>query len=397
MITETKFGSKPIYLDNHATTPVDPRVIDVMMPYFGEKFGNPHSSSHYYGWEAAEAVEIAREQIAELIGAKPDEIFFTSGATESNNTAIKGVARFYKSRRKHLITCVTEHMCVLDSAFQLEREGFDVTYLHVGVDGLIDLDELKKAITDQTILVSIMTVQNEIGVIQPISEIGAICRENRVFLHTDAAQAVGKISVNVDDMKVDLLSLTAHKIYGPMGIGALYVRKTPRVRLEPMFNGGGQENGLRSGTLPPPLCVGLGHALKIAKVEMAAEALRLKNQRDRMWKNLNRELSGLHLNGTIKRRVPGNLCISIEDVDAESLMAALPGLALSSGSACTSASEESSHVLKALGLSNEMAEASLRIGLGRFNTDEELDLATNSLIEAVVKVRKGRKIIAAAE
>ena len=397
MITETKFGSKPIYLDNHATTPVDPRVVDVMMPYFGEKFGNPHSSSHYYGWEAAEAVEIAREQIADLIGAKPDEIFFTSGATESNNTAIKGVARFYKSRRKHLITCVTEHMCVLDSAFQLEREGFDVTYLHVGVDGLIDLDELKKAITDQTILVSIMTVQNEIGVIQPISEIGAVCRENRVFLHTDAAQAVGKITVNVDDMKVDLLSLTAHKIYGPMGIGALYVRKTPRVRLEPMFNGGGQENGLRSGTLPPPLCVGLGHALKIAKAEMAAEALRLKNQRDRMWENLNRELSGLHLNGTIKYRVPGNLCICIEDVDAESLMAALPGLALSSGSACTSASEESSHVLKALGLSNEMAEASLRIGLGRFNTDEELDFATNSLIEAVVKVRKGRKIIAAAE
>ena len=212
MITETKSGSKPIYLDNHATTPVDPRVVDVMMPYFGEKFGNPHSSSHYYGWEAAEAVELAREQIADLIGAKPNEIFFTSGATESNNTAIKGVARFYKSRRKHLITCVTEHMCVLDSAFQLEREGFDVTYLHVGVDGLIDLDELKKAITDQTILVSIMTVQNEIGVIQPISEIGAVCRENRIFLHTDAAQAVGKITVNVDEMKVDLLSLTAHKI-----------------------------------------------------------------------------------------------------------------------------------------------------------------------------------------
>ena len=397
MITETKFGSRPIYLDNHATTPVDPRVVDVMLPYFGEKFGNPHSSSHYYGWEAVEAVEVAREQIADLIGANPNEIFFTSGATESNNTAIKGVARFYKSRRKHLITCVTEHMCVLDSAFQLEKEGFDVTYLHVGEDGLIDLDELKKAITDQTILVSIMTVQNEIGVIQPISEIGAICRENRVFLHTDAAQAVGKITVNVDDMKVDLLSLTAHKIYGPMGIGALYVRKTPRVRLEPMFNGGGQENGLRSGTLSPPLCVGLGQALKIAKEEMAAEASRLKNQRDRMWKNLTRELPGLHLNGTIKHRVPGNLCISIEGVNAESLMAALPGLALSSGSACTSASEESSHVLKALGLSNEMAEASLRIGLGRFNTDEDVEFSTNSLIEAIVKVRKGRKIIAVAE
>ena len=280
-------------------------------------------------------------------------------------------------------------MCVLDSTFQLEKEGFDVTYLHVGVDGLINLDELKEVITDQTILVSIMTVNNEIGVIQPISEIGAICRENRVFLHTDAAQAVGKISVDVDDMKVDLLSLTAHKIYGPMGIGALYVRKTPPVRLEPIFNGGGQESGLRSGTLPPPLCVGLGHALNIAKTEMADEALRLKNQRDRMWNALNNALSGLHLNGSIKRRVPGNLCISIDGADAESLMAAVPGLALSSGSACTSASEESSLVLKAIGLSNELAEASLRNGLGRFNT--------KSLIEAVVKVRKGRNIIAAAE
>ena len=389
--------SKPIYLDYHATTPVDPRVIDVMLPYFGEKFVNPHSSSHYYGWEVAEAVEIAREQIADLIGASAEEIFFTSGATEANNTAVKGVARFYKEHRSHIITAVTEHMCVLDSAFQLEKEGFDVTYLHVGVDGLIDLDELKRAITDQTILVSVMLANNEIGVIQPISEIGAICREKKVFLHTDAAQAIGKIPFNVNDMNVDLLSLTAHKVYGPMGIGALYVRRTPRVRLEPMFNGGGQENGMRSGTLSPPLCVGLGQAMHIAKIEMEDEALRLKALRDRMWKQLKSKIPGVYLNGTMEHRLPGNLSISIEGTDAASLMAALPGLALSSGSACTSASEESSHVLKALGLSNELAEASLRLGLGRFNTDEEIDIATGSLIDAIFSVRKDREIITAAE
>lgn len=396
MKTETHL-SKPIYLDNHATTPVDPRVVDKMLPYFGEKFGNPHSSSHYYGWETAEAIEIAREQIAEFIGASAEEIFFTSGATEANNTAIKGVARFYKDHRNHLVTCVTEHMCVLDSAFQLEKEGFEITYLHVGVDGLVDLDELKSAITDQTILVSVMSVNNEIGVIQPISKIGKICRENKVFFHTDAAQAVGKIPVNVNDMNVDLLSLTAHKVYGPMGIGALYVRNNPRVRLEPMFNGGGQESGLRSGTLSPPLCVGLGHAIQVAKLEMPDEASRLVRQRDSMWKRLSNDLQGVHLNGTIKQRVPGNLSISLEGIDAASLMAALPGLALSSGSACTSESEESSHVLKAIGLSNELAEGSIRIGLGRFNTDEEVGLAIESLIEAVVKVRNERKIIAAAE
>ena len=392
----TKRG-KPIYLDNQATTPVDPRVFEVMVPYFGEKFGTPHSSSPSFGWEASEAVEIAREQIADMIGAHADEIFFTSGATEANNTAVKGVARFYKQHRNHIVTCVTEHMCVLDSAFQLEREGFEVTYLHVGPDGLIDLDDLGHAITDRTILVSIMTVQNEIGVIQPIAEIGAICRENRVFLHTDAAQAIGKIPIDVKDMNINLLSLTAHKIYGPMGVGALYVGKKPSVRLEPMFNGGGQENGLRSGTLPPPLCVGLGHALKIAKMEMVNEAVRLKIQRDTIWHRLNSELPGLYLNGDFEHRVPGNLNISVEGLDAESLMASLPDLAISSGSACTSASEESSHVLKALGLSNELAEASFRIGIGRFNTDEEIELATNRLIEAIVEVRCARQNIAAAE
>ena len=268
-------SKKPIYLDCHATTPVDPRVAEAMMPYFTEKFGNPHSSGHFYGWEVAEAIEIAREQVAALINAEPEEIFFTSGATEANNTAIKGVARFYREHRNHLVTAVSEHMCVLDSCFQLEREGFDVTYLEVGSDGLLDLEELKAALTDQTILVSIMSVQNEIGTIQPMAKIGAICRERKVFLHTDAAQAVGKIPIDVKQMKIDLLSLTAHKIFGPMGIGALYVGKKPRVRLEPIFSGGGQEKGLRSGTLAPALCVGLGEALRIADEEMLGDAARL--------------------------------------------------------------------------------------------------------------------------
>lgn len=386
-----------VYLDNHATTPMDPRVTDAMMPYFTEKFGNPHSGSHAFGWEAAEAVEVAREQIAAGIGAEPDEIYFTSGATEANNLAIKGVARFYGSKKKHIVTCISEHMCVLDSCFQLENEGFEVTYLQVGADGLLDLDQLKDAITDQTILVTIMTVQNEIGTIQPMAEIGAICRDRNVFLHTDAAQAVGKIPVDVKAMQVDLMSLTAHKVYGPMGIGALYVGKKPRVRLEPLFSGGGQERGLRSGTLPAPLCVGLGQAVALASEEMPDESKRLGALRDRMWQRLNGELEGLHLNGTMDHRVPGNLNISVDDADAEGLMAALPDLAMSSGSACTSASEESSHVLKAIGLSNELAEASLRIGLGRFTNDDEVSYALDRLIEEIRNVRSGRRDIAAAE
>ena len=390
-------SKKPIYLDCHATTPVDPRVAEAMMPYFTEKFGNPHSSGHFYGWEVAEAIEIAREQVAALINAEPEEIFFTSGATEANNTAIKGVARFYREHRNHLVTAVSEHMCVLDSCFQLEKEGFDVTYLQVGSDGLLDLEKLKAALTDQTILVSIMSVQNEIGTIQPMAKIGAICRERKVFLHTDAAQAVGKIPIDVKQMKIDLLSLTAHKIFGPMGIGALYVGKKPRVRLEPIFSGGGQEKGLRSGTLAPALCVGLGEALRIADEEMLGDAVRLEALRDQMWQQLKGAVPGLVLNGSMTNRIGVNLNFSVDGADAESLMAALPGLAVSSGSACSSASDDSSHVLKAIGLSNALAEASLRIGLGRFTTADEVESATKQLIKAITTVRDGRYEIAAAE
>ncbi len=388
---------KPIYLDCHATTPVDPRVAEAMMPYFIDKFGNPHSGSHHFGWEAAEAVEMAREQVAALINAEPEEIFFTSGATESNNTAVKGVARFYKEHRNHVVTLVTEHMCVLDSCFQLEREGFDVTYLHVGSDGLLDLEDLENAITERTILVSVMTVQNEIGTIQPMAEIGAICRKKRVFLHTDAAQAVGKIPVDVKRMKIDLLSLTAHKIFGPMGIGALYVGKKPRVRLEPLFNGGGQEGGLRSGTLAPALCVGLGEALRLADDQMASDTTRLEALRDQMWQRLDCEVSDLAVNGTMSNRVAVNLNFSVGGVDAESLMAALPGLAFSSGSACSSASEDSSHVLKSIGLTTELAKSSVRIGLGRFTTADEVEEATDQFIRAIATVRDGRREIVAAE
>ncbi|MEK9677264.1 MAG: IscS subfamily cysteine desulfurase [Rhodospirillaceae bacterium] len=393
----TERRRQPLYLDNHATTPVDPRVRDAMMPYFNDIFGNPHSGSHAFGWQAAEAVEMAREQIATMIGADTDEIVFTSGATEANNLAIKGVARFYGEKKNHIITCATEHMCVLDSCFQLESEGFEVTYLPVEPDGLLDLDKLRDAITDQTLLVSIMTVQNEIGTIQPMAEIGAICKERNVFLHSDAAQAVGKIPLDVKAMQIDLMSITAHKIYGPMGVGALYVTRKPRVRLEPLISGGGQEKGLRSGTLPPPLCVGFGKALDIAAAEMPAEAERLGQMRDMMIERLTGELDGIHVNGSMEHRVPGNLNISINGADAESLMAALPDLAMSSGSACTSAADDSSHVLKSIGLSNELAEASLRIGLGRFNEEADAVYAVDRLIEEIKNVRAGRRNIAAAE
>jgi cysteine desulfurase len=393
----TERRRQPLYLDNHATTPVDPRVRDAMMPYFNDIFGNPHSGSHAFGWQAAEAVEMAREQIATMIGADTDEIVFTSGATEANNLAIKGVARFYGEKKNHIITCATEHMCVLDSCFQLESEGFKVTYLPVEPDGLLDLDKLRDAITDQTLLVSIMTVQNEIGTIQPMAEIGVICKERNVFLHSDAAQAVGKIPLDVKAMQIDLMSITAHKIYGPMGVGALYVTRKPRVRLEPLFSGGGQEKGLRSGTLPPPLCVGFGKALDIAAAEMPAEAERLGQMRDMMIERLTGELDGIHVNGSMEHRVSGNLNISIDGADAESLMAALPDLAMSSGSACTSASDGSSHVLKSIGLSNELAEASLRIGLGRFNEEADAVYAVHRLIEEIKNVRAGWRDITAAE
>lgn len=381
---------RPIYLDNHATTAVDPRVVQAMLPYFTERFGNPHSSDHFYGWEAAEAMEIAREQVASLIGADADEIIFTSGATESNNLALKGAARFYRGRKNHIVSVSTEHMCVLDSLFHLEREGFEVTYLTPRPDGLLDLAELKAAITDQTLLVSVMAVQNEIGVIQPLTEIGAICRAHGVFLHTDAAQGAAKIALDVKAMQVDLMSLTAHKIYGPMGVGALYVGKRPRVRLEPIFSGGGQEKNIRPGTLPAPLVVGFGLSCEIGQAEMTKEAVRLGGLRDRLLGRL-RAVGGIHVNGSLAARVSNNLNVSVEGCRAEDLIAALPDLAFSTGSACSSANEESSYVLRAIGLPNDLAEASLRFGLGRFTTDTEIDYAGERLAEEITNVRARKR------
>lgn len=378
----------PIYLDYQATTPTDPRVVETMLPYFTEKFGNPHSRTHSYGWRAEEAVENGRAQIAALIGADPKEVIFTSGATESNNLAIKGVARFYGDKKNHIITCVTEHKCVLDTCRHLEQDGFDVTYLPVKQNGLIDLDQLREAITDKTVIVSIMAVNNEIGVIQPIKEIGAICREKKVFFHTDAAQATGKIPLDVNDMNIDLMSISGHKIYGPMGIGALYVRRRPRVRLVPLINGGGQERGMRSGTLPTPLCVGLGKACAIAAEEMGAEAERLKMLRDRFYQRVMGELPECYLNGDLEKRIPGNLNISFAFVEGEGLMMGIKDLAVSSGSACTSASLEPSYVLRALGLEDELAHTSLRLGFGRFTTEEEVDYAVERIVAEVKRLRE---------
>jgi len=378
----------PIYLDYQATTPMDPRVIEAMLPYFNQKFGNPHSRNHAYGWRAEDAVENAREQIARLINANPKEIIFTSGATESNNLAIKGVARFYKDKKNHIITCVTEHKCVLDTCRHLEQEGFEVTYLPVQKNGLIDLEKLKEAITAKTVLVSIMTVNNEIGVIQPVKEIGKICRERGVFFHTDCAQAVGKIPLDVEAMNIDLMSISGHKIYGPMGIGALYVRRKPRVRLVPLFNGGGQERGMRSGTLPLPLCVGIGAACAIAEKEMGAEAERLRMLRDRMYNKLKQQLPEIYLNGDLDQRIPGNLNISFAYVEGEGLMMGIKDLAVSSGSACTSASLEPSYVLRALGVEEELAHTSLRLGFGRFTTQEEVDYAAERIVTEVNRLRE---------
>ncbi len=383
----TRNPKKPIYLDYQATTPTDQRVVRAMLPYFTEKFGNPHSAGHYFGWEAKEAVEMAREQIAGLIGAEAREIYFTSGATEANNLALKGVAGFYKKRKNHLITLATEHMCVLDSAFDLEQEGIEVTYLAVGGDGLIDLDQLRDAIGPQTLLVSVMAAHNEIGVIQPLAEIGAICRAAKVFLHTDAAQAAGKMVLDVEDMKIDLMSLSAHKMYGPMGIGALYVRNRPRVRLTPLFSGGGQEGDLRSGTVPAPLCVGFGLAAEIAGREMGAEAERLRMLRDRLADKLSAGISGIFINGCMDSRLPGNLNLGIPGLDAQRLTAALPDLAMSWGSACSSAENTSSHVLAAIGLDEDAARSSLRIGLGRMTTEEEVDRAARRMIEETERLR----------
>ncbi len=379
--------ARPIYLDYQATTPMDPRVVEAMMPYFTEKFGNPHSRNHAYGWEAEEAVEKARAQIAELINADPREIVFTSGATESNNLAIAGVGRFYKDRKNHIITVVTEHKCVLDTCRHLEQEGFTITYLPVQKNGLVDLDVLKNAITPKTVLVSVMGVHNEIGVIQPLKEIGEICRAQRVFFHTDCAQAFGKTPLDVEAMKIDLMSISGHKIYGPKGIGALYVRRKPRIRLVPLIHGGGQERGMRSGTLPTPLCVGLGEAAVIAKREMTAEAARLTSLRDRFYDKIKARLSETYLNGDFEHRIPGNLNISFAFVEGEGLMMGITDLSVSSGSACTSASLEPSYVLRALGVGEDLAHTSLRIGFGRFTTETDVEYAADRIVEAVQKLR----------
>jgi cysteine desulfurase len=378
----------PIYLDYQATTPMDKRVLDAMLPYFMEKYGNPHSRSHAFGWEAEEAVEKARAQVAHLIGADPKSIVFTSGATESNNIALKGVMRFYKDKRNHLVTVATEHKCVLDSARHLQQEGFEVTYLPVKQNGLIDLDQLREVVTEKTALVSVMAVNNEIGVIQPLAEIGKICREKGAFFHTDAAQGAGKIPLDVEAMNIDLMSISGHKIYGPKGIGALYVRRSkPRVRLEALFSGGGQERGIRSGTLATPLCVGLGEACAIAEREMGAENERLRMLSDRFYNGIVSQVPEVILNGDREQRIPGNLNLSFAYVEGESMIMAIKDLAVSSGSACTSASLEPSYVLRALGVEEEMAHTSIRIGLGRFTTEAEVDYAVQTIVEKVNKLR----------
>ncbi|HQS14943.1 IscS subfamily cysteine desulfurase [Reyranella sp.] len=387
-ITQIRRNDQPIYLDYQATTPMDPRVLEAMMPYFTHKFGNSGSRSHAYGWEAEEGTEKARAQVAKLIGADEKEVIFTSGATESNNLAIRGVAEFYKDRKNHIITTVTEHKCVLDTCRHLEQQGFEVTYLPVRQDGLLDLEVLRAAITDKTVLVSVMAVNNEIGVIQPLAEIGKICREKKVFFHTDAAQAAGKIPLDVEALNIDLMSISGHKIYGPKGIGALYVRRKPRVRLVPMIVGGGQERGFRSGTLPTPLCVGLGEAAEICMKEMDVEAKRLKKLQERMLNGLRAKLTDIVVNGDLEQRIPGNLNISFAYVEGESLMMGIKNLAVSSGSACTSASLEPSYVLRALGVEEEMAHTSLRIGLGRFTTEHEVDTAVDELVRHVNKLRE---------
>jgi len=379
---------RPVYLDYQATTPTDPRVVEAMMPYFVEKFGNPHSRNHEHGWEAEEAVETARKQVAALIGADEREIVFTSGATESNNLAIAGVARFYKDKKDHIVTLQTEHKCVLDTCRHLEMEGFKVTYLPVKKDGLVDLDELKAAITDKTVLVSIMAANNEIGVIQPLKEIGELCHSRGVFFHTDCAQAFGKIPLDVEAMKIDLMSISGHKIYGPKGIGALFVRRKPRIRLVPLIHGGGQERGFRSGTLPTPLCVGLGAAAEIARTEMADENVKLLKLRDRFYKSVTDRLPEVYVNGDLKNRLPGNLNLSFAYVEGEGLMMGIKDLSVSSGSACTSASLEPSYVLRALGVTEDLAHTSLRIGFGRFTTESEVDYAADRIVEAVQKLRQ---------
>lgn len=377
----------PIYFDYSATTPVDPRVVDAMVPWLYEKFGNPASRSHSFGWEAEEAVEQARQHVADLVGADSREIIWTSGATESNNLAIKGVADFYKSRGKHVITVKTEHKAVLDTMRELEREGFEVTYLDVQPNGLIDLEAFKAALRPDTILVSVMWVNNEIGVIQDIEAIGELCRANKTVFHVDAAQAAGKVDIDLTKVKVDLLSLSAHKAYGPKGIGALYVRRKPRIRLEAQMHGGGHERGFRSGTLATHQIVGMGEAFRILKADMATDNERIRALRDRLLQGLS-EIEEVYINGDMEHRIGANLNISFNYVEGESLMMAISDLAVSSGSACTSASLEPSYVLRALGRDDELAHSSIRFTLGRFNTEEEVDYAIELIKKQVAKLRE---------
>jgi len=380
----------PIYMDNHATTPVDPRVLEAMLPYFTEKFGNAASRNHAFGWESEAAVDHAREQIARLIHASsPREIIFTSGATESDNLAIKGVAESYRDKGNHIVTCVAEHKAVLDSCKSLEKHGYHVTYLPVDRHGFVNIEKLRDTITEKTILVSVMAANNEIGTIQPLKEIGQCAHEKGSLLHTDATQAVGKIPVNVEAMGVDLLSLTAHKIYGPKGIGALYVRGAkPRVKLRPMIDGGGHERGMRSGTLNVPGIVGLGKACEIAQREMATEAERLTGLRERLKCKILEQLDEVHINGHPTQRLAGNMNMSFAYVEGESLLMGLKEIAVSTGSACTSASLEPSHVLRAIGVEEELAHTSIRFGLGRFNTEEEVDYTVRRVVEEVRRLRE---------
>jgi cysteine desulfurase len=377
----------PIYLDYGATNPCDPRVVDAIIPWLREHFGNPASRSHAWGWEAEAAVEKAREYVAELIGADPREIVWTSGATESNNLAIKGAAHFYKSRGKHLITVKTEHKAVLDTMRELERQGFEVTYLDVQADGLLNMDALKAAIRPDTILISVMFVNNEIGVIQDVTAIGNLCREKGIIFHVDAAQATGKVEIDMTQLPIDLMSLASHKTYGPKGIGALYVRRKPRIRLEAQMHGGGHERGMRSGTLPTHQCVGMGEAFRIAKLEMAQDNAKARALHDRLINGLS-DMEQVFLNGHATQRVPHNINMSFNFVEGESLIMGIKGLAVSSGSACTSASLEPSYVLRALGRSDELAHSSLRMTIGRWTTEEDIDYAIKTIRENVAKLRE---------
>jgi cysteine desulfurase len=384
MFSERHF---PIYMDYSATTPVDPRVADKMIPYLREQFGNPASRSHAYGWEAEEAVEEARSEVAKLVGADPREIVWTSGATESINLALKGAAHFYKDKGRHIITVKTEHKATLDTCRELEREGYEVTYMDVKEDGLIDLDAFQKLLRSDTVLVSVMFVNNEIGVIQDIPKIGEICRERGIIFHVDAAQATGKVAINLADLKVDLMSFSAHKTYGPKGVGALFVRRKPRIRIEAQIHGGGHERGMRSGTLATHQIVGMGEAFRIAREEMVAENEHIRKLRDRLWSGLS-EIEEVYLNGDLTRRVPHNLNISFNYVEGESMLMALKDIAISSGSACTSASLEPSYVLRALGRNDELAHSSIRFSVGRFTTEEEVDFTIKLIKEKIAKLRE---------